>query len=61
MEFLCSFLSHLAVASLASHADVLRGTLHFPGGGMHDEPLRTSAWEAIASPHVGSFLRLKFH
>ena len=34
---------------LASHADVLRGSSRVPvrGAGTRDEPLRTSAWEAI--------------
>ena len=42
------------VKTLASHADVLRGSPRVPvpittvsGTGMRDEPLRTSAWEAI--------------
>ena len=38
---------------LASHADVLRGSSRVPapvrGAGTRDEPLRTSAWEAIES------------
>ena len=38
--------------NIASHADVLRGSLRVPapltsaGAGTRDEPLRTSAWEA---------------
>ena len=38
--------------SIASHADVLRGSSRVPaprGAGTLDEPLRTSAWEARMS------------
>ena len=40
-------------SSLASHADVLRGSSRVPGplseAGTRDEPLRTSPWEATSS------------
>ena len=42
-----------SAASLTSHAFVLRGSSRVPaprGAGMRDEPLRTFAWEATASP-----------
>ena len=39
-----------ASITIASHADVLRGSSRVPvlliGAGTRDEPLRTSAWEA---------------
>ena len=40
---------------LASHADVLRGSLRIPG--TSDEPLRTSAWEANCVCHFISCSR----
>ena len=48
---------------LASYADVLRGSSRVPaprGAGTRDEPLRTSAWEAMNHPnvrHIGSVIR----
>ena len=39
-----------SLANVAFHADVLRGSSSVP------EPLRTSAWEAIANgPHLSTF------
>ena len=35
-----------AQLGVASHADVLSGSVRVPGAGTRDEPLRTSAWEA---------------
>ena len=33
---------------IASHADVLRGSSRVPAKVTRDEPLRTSAWEAMS-------------
>ena len=45
------FLGSPGLVILASHADVLRGSSRVPApisrAGTRDEPLRTSAWEAI--------------
>ena len=38
-----------ALTSIASHADVLRGSSRVPAWRTRDETLRTSAWEAIRS------------
>ena len=35
--------------SLASHADVVRGSSRVPGAETRDEPLTTSEWEATGS------------
>ena len=46
---------------LASHADVLRGSSRVPrGAGTHDEPLRTSAWEARECLVNGKTLRERY-
>ena len=45
-----------SIVDLASPADVLRGSsrVRAPrGAGTRDEPLRTSAWEAIVDPVSG--------
>ena len=40
----------MADESIASHADVLKGSSCVPATGMHDEPLRTpSTWKATES------------
>ena len=39
-----------SLGALASHADVLRGSSRVPALGTRDEPLRTSAWEAMGAP-----------
>ena len=48
------FLQHImntVLLLLDSHADVLRGSSRVRGTGTRDEPLRTSAWEAILLPN----------
>ena len=38
-----------SLANVASHADVFRGSSRVRGAGTRDEPLRTSACEAMAN------------
>ena len=45
-DHLAGHIKKTAIAQIAHHADVLRGSSRVPGVGTLDEPLRTSAWEA---------------
>ena len=45
-DHLAGHIKKTAIAQIAHHADVLRGSSRVPGVGALDEPLRTSAWEA---------------